>query len=167
MAAITSQGGLVNSTALTLSSTTLATATAFAVTFPTANQFGIFDGCHYFALPANHGGLAMNYLVPTRLDGGGTNPWALARPRQDWIVEDMDGSELWRVQSASINDPFHIDSAVIIAPGPDARNLRVRSSAMFRQGAGTGGVVNYQAALAGAGANVTVMAFSHVEFRLY
>lgn len=166
-APITSQAGLVNGSPLTISSPMLGSDPSFAVTFPNANQFGIIDSCHYFSLPANHGGLRLNYLVPSRTDGLGVNPWGSVNIRQDWTVEDIDGPECWRVPATRVNDPFHSDAAVILAPGVLARNLRVRASVMFKSGAAAGSVVNFQAALAGAGASVIVVALSHVEYRLY
>lgn len=167
MTAVSSQGGLADTVDRTISSTTLASVAAYLVTFPVASQFGVIDSCHYFSLPANHGGLKMNWLVSSRIDGLGSNPFLLARIRQDWTWDQMDGDRCGRVPAVPVNDPTRTDAAVIIPPGAQAMNIRVRASAMFRSGAVINQTVNFQAALAGSGANVTVLQFSHLEFRLY
>lgn len=155
--------GLVNAADITISSQVLGTASAFAVVM-TANQFAAVDCVFYFSLPANHGGLKINWLVPSRLD---TAAWPLAKIRTDWTVTDVgsDQPPLY-IPCVGINDPMHTDAAIILLPGPVARQLRVGGSCLFKAPAG-GGTVNLQAALAGSGANITVLANSQVEYRLY
>lgn len=164
--AVGSVNGLVNVADITISSQTLGTAAAFAVALA-ANQFAAVDFVGYFSLPTNHGGLRINWLVPTRLDGLGSNPWPIAKIRDDWTVSDLGASEHPLViPCVGINDPMHTDAATLVLPGQLARTLRVRGSCMFKANA-VGGTVNLQAALAGAGSNVTVLANSQVEYRLY
>lgn len=155
--------GLVNAADITISSQVLGTAVAFAVVMA-ANQYAAVDCVLYFSLPANHGGLKLNWLVPSRLD---TGVWPLAKIRDDWDVVDVGGGDLPRlVPCNGVNDPMHGDAAIILLPGAAAHSLRVRGSCLFKAPAG-GGTVNLQAALAGAGSNVTVLANSQVEYRLY
>lgn len=155
--------GLVNAADITISSQTLGTASAFAVVL-TANQYAAVDCFMWISLPANHGGLKVNWLVPSRLD---TGAWPMARIRYDWDVTELNSeSPASLVPCAGINDPMHTDAALIVRPGGSARQLRITGSCSFKAPAG-GGTVNLQAALAGAGANVTVLANSQVEYRVY
>lgn len=155
--------GQVNASDIVISSQTLGTAAAFAVVM-TANQYAAVDCLLYLTVPANHGGFKLNWVVPNRLD---TGTWPLAKIREDWSYVDV-GSDARPsiVPCVSINDSMHVDAAVILPPGSAARSLRINGSCLFKAPAG-GGTVNLQGALAGSGANVTILANSQVEFRLY
>lgn len=155
--------GLVNLADITISSQILGTAPDFAVVLG-ANKYAAVDCVLYFALPANHGGLQINWLVPARMD---TGAWPLAKIRDNWTVCDVASDPQPRhVLCVAINDATRTDAAMIVPPGPDARLLCVRGSCLFKAPA-AGGTVNLQAALVGPGANVTVLANSQVEYRVY
>lgn len=163
--AIGTLNGLRNAADITISSQTLGTAAAFAVSMANS-QFACVDTVLYISLPANHGGFKLNWLVPLRLD---TGAWPLAKIRDEWQVSEIGFPEPPKiVPCVSVNDPLHTDAAVIVPPGPTARSLRIRGSCLF-QAPTSGGpfTVNLQGALAGAGANVTVVANSQVEYGLY
>lgn len=162
--AVPTFAGFVNSTDIVIASTTLGTAAAFASPALTNGQFCIADVCIYASLPANHGGLVMNWRIPARLDD---QSWLLALVRDDWMVAQLNtDAPLKRVLTGPPNDPVHADAAEIAAPGAAPLLLRIRGSCLFQAGA-AGGAINLQGAKAGAGASVTILAKSQTRFEIY
>lgn len=148
-----------NAADITVSSQTLGSAAAFAIAF-SASQAGIIEACLFVSLPANHGGFALNWLLPT-------TTWPFARIRDDWSVTEV-GTDAppYFYQTPGINDPQHADTVIVARPDSRARIIKVRGTAMFKAPAG-GGAINLQGCLAGSGASVVIQAGSAVEGRLY
>lgn len=155
--------GKVNSSDIIVNSQTLASAAAFALVIG-ANQFASISTLLRLSLPANHGGFKLNWTVPLRLDNGA---WPYAVIEDDWSVVDVGSNEGPRfITCLAINDPTRTDAAIIIPAGGAARTLRIRGACTFKAPA-AGGTINLQGALAGAGANVTILTNSQVKSQLY
>lgn len=160
MSVITSHLGQGNAADIVIAGLTLASAAPFAVVIPAqvGGAFVVVDSYLRFTLPANHGGLRVNWLVPAA--------WPLVEIRQDWTIEDIGQNNApERLIAPAANGPQHTDG-VCIAPGIVARSIRMRASHLFRSPA-AGATINLQASKISAAASPTLEAFSHLEVRMF
>lgn len=165
MSTISSHTGQGNAADVVISNTALASASEFDVVIP-AQAGGLsvaIDTYLRVLLPANHGGLRINWRVPLRLSD---QTWPLAELREDWIAYDVMSTEPGqRLIVPSVNDPQHTD-AITISPGAVARTLRINCSHLFRSPA-AGATISLQAAKTSSGASPTLLAKSHIEIRMF
>lgn len=160
MSSILSHTGQGNAADITLNNLALASASAFAVVIPAqaGGQFVVVDTFLRVSLPTDHGGIRLNWMVPAS--------WPLAELRTDWIAFDSGSNEPGtRLLVPAVNDPQHVDS-VILPPGALARTVRINASHLFRAPA-AGATINLQAAKVASGASPVVLAFSHIEIRMF